>query len=612
METANARKLIMKGMTAWKPPPKLTVSDWADRNRRLDGQSSAEAGRWYTSRAEYQRGIMDACSDPEIQEVVIMAGAQLGKTEALLNVIGYHIDNDPSPILVLQPTLSMGQAFSKDRVAAGLLSSTPCLKDKVKDPRARDSGNTTLHKVFPGGALTIVGANSPSGLASRPIRIMLADEVDRFPASAGSEGDPIQLGRKRTATFWNRKIIMVSTPTNKGSSRIEDAYQKSDKREYYVPCKHCHHEQKLKWGNVQWEDGKPETAGYMCESCGVLWSDTDRMWSVRNGQWVAGEPFSGIAGFFINGLYSPWTPLSEGVREFLSVKKNPEQLRVWTNTYLAELWEDAGERLEDFELAERREPMPKVPDDVVVLTAGVDVQDNRLEISVIGWSGKGDDESYVIDHKTIFGDPSTPQLWTDLDSLINTQYETESGRNIAIRSACVDSGGHFTNAVYQYCKRNMGRRIFAIKGVGGEGKPIAGRPTRNNVAKCPLFSIGVDNIKDIVFARLRINEEGAGYVHFSDHLPDEYFKQLTAEKVVTRYHRGFKKRIYEKIRPRNEALDCMVYAIASYAILGVNVKALAHKIEEQNQVLKSKEPAKTPNNLPLMPQRKGGFANSWR
>lgn len=555
---------------------------------------------------------MDACSDPEIQEVVIMAGAQLGKTEALLNIIGYHIDIDPSPILVLQPTLSMGQAFSKDRVAAGLLSSTPCLKDKVKDPRARDSGNTTLHKVFPGGALTIVGANSPSGLASRPIRIMLADEVDRFPASAGSEGDPIQLGRKRTATFWNRRIVMVSTPTNKGSSRIEDAYQKSDKREYYVPCKHCHHDQRLKWGNVQWEEGRPETAGYMCESCAVLWSDTDRMWSVRNGQWVAGEPFNGIAGFFINGLYSPWTSLSEGVREFLSVKKNPEQLRVWTNTYLAELWEDAGERLEDFELAERRESMPNVPDDVVVMTAGVDVQDNRLEISVIGWSGKGDDESYVIEHNTIYGDPSTQQLWTDLDSLLLKQYETESGRNIGIRSACVDSGGHFTNSVYQYCKKNMGRRIFAIKGVGGEGKPISGRPSRNNVAKCPLFSIGVDTIKDIVFARLRINEEGSGYVHFSDVLSDEYFKQLTAEKVITKYHRGFKKRIYEKIRPRNEALDCMVYAIASYAILGVNVKALAHKIEEQNQVVASKEPVPTPNNRPLVPRRTGGFANSWR
>jgi len=292
----------------------LTVSDWADANRRLDGQSSAEAGRWYTSRAEYQRGIMDACSDPEIQEVVIMAGAQLGKTEALLNIIGYHIDVDPSPILVLQPTLSMGQAFSKDRLAAGLLASTPCLKGKVKDPRARDSGNTTLHKVFSGGAITIVGANSPSGLASRPIRIMLADEVDRFPSSAGSEGDPIQLGRKRTATFWNRKIIMVSTPTNKGASRIEDAYNLSDKREYYIPCKHCEHMQTLKWANVQWEDDRPETARYMCEECGALWSDSDRMWAVRNGQWYASEPFNGVAGFYINGLYSPWTPLADGVR----------------------------------------------------------------------------------------------------------------------------------------------------------------------------------------------------------------------------------------------------------------------------------------------------------
>ena len=298
------------------PPPKLTVSDWADKERRLDGQSSAEPGRWYTSRAEYQRGIMDACCDPNVNEVVVMAGAQLGKTEAILNVIGYHIDNDPSPILVLQPTLSMGQAFSKDRVAAGLLSSTPCLSDKVRDPRARDSGNTTLHKIFPGGALTIVGANSPSGLASRPIRIMLADEVDRFPVSAGSEGDPIQLGRKRTATFWNRKVVMVSTPTNKGASRIEEAFEASYMRRFYLPCKHCHHDQHLRWANVRWEKDKPETAQYMCEECGVLLSDSDRLWSIRNGQWVAEKPFMGVAGFTISGLYSPWTTLADGVREF--------------------------------------------------------------------------------------------------------------------------------------------------------------------------------------------------------------------------------------------------------------------------------------------------------
>ena len=554
---------------------------------------------------------MDACSDSKIQEVVVMAGAQLGKTEAILNIIGYHIDNNPCPILVLQPTLEMAQAFSKDRIAAGLLRSTPVLKGKVKDPRARDSGNTTLHKVFAGGAVTIVGANSPAGLASRPIRIVLCDEVDRYPTSAGSEGDPIQLARKRSATYFNRKIIMVSTPTNKGASRIEDAYGKSDMREYHVPCKHCHHPQILKWANVKWEDGQPETAKYLCEECGVLWDEADRVWSIRNGDWVAKKPFKGIAGFAINGLCSPWTPLADGVRDFLSVKKNPEQLRVWTNTYLGETWEDAGERIDDFELADRREEMPFVPDEVMVLTAGIDTQDNRLEMTVQGW-GK-DDESYVIDHVTLYGDPSTPQLWGDLDSKLLQQYETASGRLLGIRAAAIDSGGHFTNSVYAFCKKNQGRRIFAIKGVGGDGKAIAGRPTKNNTMKCPLFPVGVDTVKDLVFARLKIKEEGSGYVHFSDVLTDEYFRQLTAEKAVTRFHRGFKKRVFEKVRARNEALDCMVYSIAAYSILGVNVNALASKIagQEQPQQQESNPERKQESFVPSYP-RKGNFANSWR
>jgi phage terminase large subunit GpA-like protein len=554
---------------------------------------------------------MDACSNPDIQEVVVMAGAQLGKTEALLNIIGYHIHQNPCPILVLQPTLEMAQAFSKDRIASGLLRSTPVLKDKVKDPRARDSGNTTLHKVFSGGAVTIVGANSPAGLASRPIRVVLCDEVDRYPTSAGSEGDPIQLARKRSATYWNRKIIMVSTPTNKGASRIEDAYGKSDQRQYHVPCKHCHTPQVLKWANVRWEDDLPDTAKYMCEHCGTLWNEADRVWAIRNGDWVAQKPFLGIAGFAINGLCSPWTPLADGVRDFLSVKRNPEQLRVWTNTYLGETWEDAGEQIDDFELADRREEMLSVPEEVMVLTAGVDVQDNRLEMTVQGW-GK-DDESYVLDHITLYGDPSTPHLWNDLDTQLNRQYETESGRTLMIRAAAVDSGGHFTNSVYAYCKKNQGRRIFAIKGVGGDGKPIAGRPSKNNTVKCPLFPIGVDTVKDLVFARLRIKEAGSGYVHFNDILQDEYFRQLTAEKAVTRFHRGFKKRVFEKVRPRNEALDCMVYSIAAYSILGVNVNALADKMtgQEQPQKQESEPERKQEAFLPQYP-RKGNFANSWR
>lgn len=556
---------------------------------------------------------MDACSDPNISEVVVMAGAQLGKTEAILNIIGYHIHHNPCPILVLQPTLDMAQSFSKDRVASGLIRSTPAIRDKVKDPRARDSGNTTLHKVFPGGAITMVGANSPSGLASRPIRLVLCDEVDRYPSSAGAEGDPISLARKRAATFWNRKIVMVSTPTNDGASRIQDAYEKSDQRKYHVPCKHCHHEQVLKWAGVQWEEGQPDTAGYMCEHCGALWNESDRVWSIRNGRWIASAEFKGVAGFAINGLYSPWTPLADGVRDFLNVKKNPEQLRVWTNTYLGELWSDPGETIEDYLLADRREEMPFIPEDVIILTAGVDVQDNRLEISVIGWGR--DDESWVISHSTLYGDPSTPQLWTNLDSHLMQQYETESGRRLGIRAACVDSGGHFTNSVYQYAKKNMGRRIFAIKGVGGEGKAIAGRPSKNNVAKCPLFPIGVDTVKDLIFARLRIQEPGAGYVHFSDSLHDEYFRQLTAEKIVTKYHKGFKKRMFEKIRPRNEALDCMVYSIAAYAIIGINVNAFADKLESEPQKMEIKAPEKAEKKQAFMPvraPRPGGFANSWR
>ena len=556
---------------------------------------------------------MDACSDPAIQEVVVMAGAQLGKTEAILNIVGFHIDNDPSPILVLQPTLEMAQAFSKDRVAAGLIKSTPALRGKVKDPRARDSGNTTLHKIFPGGAITMVGANSPSGLASRPIRIVLCDEVDRYPPSAGSEGDPIQLARKRAATFWNRKVIMVSTPTNEGNSRIADAYEQSDKREFYVPCKHCHEYQPLRWANVKWDEGEPDTAQYMCEHCAVLWSDSDRVWSVRNGHWHAEKEFNGVAGFAISGLYSPWTPLSEGVKDFLKVKKSPEQLRVWTNTYLGQTWADAGETVDDYMLSERREPMESIPDDVLILVAGVDVQDNRLEITVLG-VGR-DDESWVIDHITLYGDPSTPQLWTALDSQLFKQYETESGRKIAIRASCVDSGGHFTNSVYTYCKKNAGRKVFAIKGLGGEGKPIAGRPSKNNVVKCPLFGIGVDTVKDLLFARMRIQEQGAGYIHFADHLNDEYFRQLTAEKIVTRYHKGYKKRVFEKIRARNEALDCMVYAYAAYTIIGINVNAFADRaeaiVEEKKQSPESSAVNK-PIRRSFVPPTRKGFAKSWR
>lgn len=600
---------LKKAIQTLKPPKRLKVSEWADQKRRLDSQTSSEPGRWHTARAEYQRGIMDACADPVNREVVVMAGAQLGKSEAILNIIGYHIDNDPSPILVLQPSLDMAQTFSKDRVANGLLKSTPCLRGKVKDPRARDSGNTTLHKLFPGGSLTLVGANSPSGLASRPIRLVLCDEVDRYPPSAGSEGDPVQLARKRAATFWNRKIIMVSTPTNKDNSRIEQAFEGSDMRYFHVPCKHCHHEQKLKWSNVQWIDSNPDTAGYECAGCSVIWTDADRRWAIRNGTWKAEKEFNGIAGFCISGLYSPWTPLSDGVRDFLAMRKNPEQLRVWTNTYLGESWEDQGETIDDFALSERREAYGEhVPEEVILITCGVDVQDDRLEVSYIGWGR--DDESWVINHEILYGDPSTPQLWTSLDSKLFTTFVTNDGRQLPVRATCVDSGGHFTNTVYSYAKKNYARRVFAIKGVGGEGKAIVGRPSKNNIGKCLLFPIGVNTAKDLIFARMRIKDEGPGYIHFHDDLNDEYFRQLTAEKVVTKFVRGYKQRVFQKIRPRNEALDCFVYAMAAYAILNIDVNNLADK--KNTEVKQTENVSETKKRNSFVPNVGKGFVNSWR
>lgn len=302
----NLAKIAQKTLASLAPPPDLAIDEWADQFRVLSRESSAEAGKWSTDRAPYQRGMMRAISDPATETVVFMTGAQIGKTEIINNAIGYYISQDPSPILVVQPTLDMSKMWSNDRLAP-MLRDTPALKNAVKDPRSRDSGNTLLQKSFVGGYIAMVGANSPAGLASRPVRCVFFDEVDRFPHSAGTEGDPIDLGKKRTATFtYNRKIVMVSTPTNKGASRIEAAYEESDQRQYFVPCHDCGHKQVLKWAQVRWEKDQPDTAAYICEDCGSVWDDAVRYRAVRAGEWIAQNPTNKTAGFHLSGLYSPW------------------------------------------------------------------------------------------------------------------------------------------------------------------------------------------------------------------------------------------------------------------------------------------------------------------
>jgi phage terminase large subunit GpA-like protein len=601
------RRLTVNALRAFKPPPDLKVSDWADQDRKLSPEASAEPGQWITSRAEYQRGIMDAFSDPAVEMVVVMSSAQVGKTEILNNVIGFHVAQDPSPMLVVQPTLDMAQTWSKDRLAP-MLRDTPQLQGLVKDPRARDSGNTTLHKIFPGGHITACGANSPSSLASRPVRIVLCDEVDRYPVSAGSEGDPVSLARKRASTFWNRRIGLFSTPTNKGNSRIEAAFEESDKRFYFVPCPHCKHEQSLKWASVTWEQDKPDSAQYACEECGTLWTDAERVRAIRQGRWSATAEFKRVAGFHLSGLYSPWIPVDAAVREFLEAKKQPATLRVWVNTYLGETWEEQGEQVDDYAIAARRESFGEtLPLEVVLLTAGVDVQDDRLEVEIVGWGR--DDESWSVDYRTVYGDPSSPTVWRDMDSLLDQQFEREDGSILMVRSTCVDSGGHHTNSVYNFVRPREGKRVFAIKGVGGEGKPLVGKPGRNNIGKIKLFPVGVDTAKDVLFSRMRIVEPGPGYMHFPISRSDEYFRQLTAEKLVTRYHKGFARREWVKIRPRNEALDVRVYAMAALGILNLNVNAIADRVmmKHENPPEPKQSPPTKRNN-----RQTGGFVQSWR
>jgi len=595
-------------MKALAPPPELKISEWADQYRVLSREASAEAGGWSTERAEYQRGIMDAITDEKIDEVVVMSSAQVGKTEIILNTIGYYISQDASPIMCIQPTLDMAATFSKDRLSP-MLRDTPVLANKVKDPRSRDSNNTTYHKTFEGGHITLVGSNSAASLASRPIRVLLFDEVDRYTVT--SEGDSIALAKKRAMTFWNKKTVMVSTPTNEGSSRIASAFEETDKREFYVPCHECGEHQVLKWKNVNWEQDKPQTAVYICEHCGVVWDDADRFRAIRRGSWQATMPeVVGKAGFRLSGLYSPWTSLESAVKDFLEAKKLPETLRVFVNSFLGETWTDEGERVDDFDIASHREDYgEKVPEGVVILTAGIDCQSDRLECETVGWGS--DEETWSVDYRTFYGDPNSANVWAELDAYLQLTWEREDGVQLAIKGACIDSGGHHTQAVYKFCKPRLGRRIFAIKGIGGEGKPlINGRPSTNNNLKCKLWSIGVDTAKEIVYSRLKIKEQGAGYCHFPKHYTDEYFKQLTAEKVVKKYHKGFHRREWIKVRPRNEALDCRVYALAALNIMGISVNMLIQRSAKSGATDADIEKAKPKRRQRA--RKQSNFVQGWR
>jgi phage terminase large subunit GpA-like protein len=603
----NMLNVLNNTRQTFKPPPKLTISEWADSYRKLSPESSAESGSWRTSRCEYQREIMDTFNDPTTERIVVMTSSQVGKTEILLNAIGYYIDQDASPILVVQPNLSMGQAFSKDRLAA-MIRDSEKLKDCVADAKRKDSSNTTMHKKFAGGHISIVGSNSSAGLSSRPIRILLLDECDRFEQSVGGEGSPIALAVARTKTFFNRKIFMCSTPTIKGLSSIEAAFEESDQRYFNVPCPECNFKQILKWKNVVWEENKPETAAYACEDCGSVIEESKKQWMITNGEWIATAPKVKTAGFHISELYSVWSTWSDMAINFLEAKKNPETLKTFINTSLGESWEEKGQSINYEDLLDRRlnYDINTIPEDVMVLVAGVDTQKDRLEISLVGFAR--DYECYVIDHRIFWGDPNAAQVWNDLDDFLKKRFQTESGRIIPISCTCIDSGGHHTNQVYQFTKPRQARRVFAIKGLSVAGKPIANKPTFVGKNRAVLYGVGTDQAKELIYGRLAVEPDKAT-LHFAADLDEEYFKQLTAEKRITTFTRGKKQMVWKQIRPRNETLDCLVYSFAAIYILNPNWDSIETKILNQ-----SADPVKNNqsqrNNANIRPGR--NFVNSWK
>ena len=564
-----------------RPDPDLTVSEWADQYRMLSNKASAEPGPWRTDRTPYLREIMDCMSSSStVQKVVFMAGAQLGKTEGINNVVGYMISEAPGPAMFVQPTIEMAKRLSKQRLES-LIHETPRLAEKIAPARSRDSGNTLFSKEYPGGILLLTGANSATGLRSAPCRWVLLDEVDAFPHDVDGEGDPCALAERRASTFSRRKIILTSTPTVKDMSRIETEYLASDQRRYFVPCPHCDHMQYLQWKNLQWRDGDPRTAAYVCESCGTHIREHYKSEMLRKGEWRAtatGED-KRTAGFHLSSLYSPlgWKSWEEIVGEFLRAKNDAPLLKTFVNTVLGETWEEeVGARLGADGLRERAEfyESNTVPEGASLVTAGVDVQDNRVAVGLYAW-GEGE-ECWLMWHGEIYGDPAGKKLWSQVDDIINRTYPRADGESVKVSAVGIDSGGHYTSEVYAYCRERRKKGVFALKGQSQRNKPPIGKPSKVDINykgqvlknSAELFPVGVDTIKSTLFGRLKHNETGPGYIHFHNEAGQEYFKQLTAERQVVRYVKGFAIREWKK-KPgdRNEALDVLVYSYAALNFL---------------------------------------------
>ena len=570
-----------------RPEPDMTVSEWADRYRILSQGVSSEPGPWRTSRTPYLKEIMDCLSARNpVDFVVFMKGSQIGATEAANNWAGYVIHHAPGYMLYVMPTFDMAKRSSRQKIAP-MIEAVPEIAAKVSAPRSRDSGNSMLSKEFPGGAIVITGANSPNGLRSMSARYLYLDEVDGYPIDAGDEGDPIALAMRRTATFRrNRKVFITSTPTVKGASLIENYFNESDKRRYHVPCPHCEHLQVLTMASLCWTDGNPDTVMFKCQSCGALSPESAKTRMLERGRWIATSE-GRYRGYHLSALYSPvgWYSWKEVVSDFLSANKGgPEKLKGFINTVLGETWDEEGESVEPTSLIARREEYEGTHSDVLAITMGVDVQKDRLEVEVVGWGIE--EESWSLDYVILPGDTTGKHVWAALDDLVREWKP--------IRVA-VDSGFN-TQMVYDWVRRR--KYAYAVKGMGGPGIPLIEDPVkrlqrlrRTNKTQISPEPIGTDQAKAILYSRLRLTTPGPGYCHFPNATThdEEYFAQLTGEKLTRRFVKGRAIMEWVATRPRVEALDCRVYAFAALRLARIKLVPRAAKVEATPPVEKSRQ-----------------------
>lgn len=603
---ANIADVLVRARQALRPPPRLDLSDWAEQHFYLSAESAAEAGRWKT--IPYQRGIMNAFTDPTITRVTVMKSARVGFTKILNAVAGYYIHQDPCPIMIVQPTIEDAAGYSKEEIAP-MLRDCPTLAAIIPEPKTRDSDNTILAKRFPGGSLTVIGANSARGFRRVSRKVVLFDETDGYPPSAGSEGDQIQLGIRRTEYYWDRKIGDGSTPTDAGRSRIEQAFFAGDQRRYYVPCPHCDAFQVLAFPNFKWPKGQPELAVCVCIHCGAEIEHQHKRAMVAAGEWRPGPhaqfpdapappPFNGHTSFHIWAAYSyspnaSWGQLA--LEHVEAARQGPEKLKTFINTALGETWQDRGEAPEWERLYQRREKyaIGSCPTDVLFLTAGVDVQKDRLVYEVVGWGR--DKRSWSIDAAVLPGDTADLHKgpWRELEALLARTFKHAAGAELSIAMLAIDSG-YNTQVVYGWARTKPMNRVIAVKGVDDArvliGTPSAvevtvnGRklkrgykvwPVANKVAKTEFYGwlgLNTPTQEDLVAAaEASDNPFAPGYCHFPEHA-EEYFRQLTAEQLVPRKDRkGFTTFGWELIPGReNHYLDARLYARAAAAVAGLD------------------------------------------